>query len=68
MYPSFKVDFYVEVIDGKQTQGDNINMRVYSVKAIPFVHDIRPDGDDKLFVSLMNRFSYGITKYLKENI
>ena len=34
VYPSFNVDFYVDVIDGKQKQADNINMRVYNIKAI----------------------------------
>ena len=68
LYPSFQIDFIVNVVDGKNQNADNINMGVYNVKAIHFEHDIRPDGDDKLFVSLMNRFAYGINSYLKDNI
>lgn len=65
--PSFKVKFMIDVTDNKK-QADNINLKIYSIEAVESTHGMFPTTDEKLFISLLNRFTYGIEKYLNENL
>ena len=65
--PSFKVSFIVDVTDmGKKA--DNINLKIYNVEAVPSTHGLFPTSDEKLFISLLSWFAYGIERYLNENL
>jgi len=66
--PSFKLTFKANVVDGKNKQADNINLKIVKVEAVPSTHQMFPTSDTNLFVSILNRFSFGIQKYLDDNV
>jgi len=66
--PSFKVSFIVDVTDGGKKNADNINLKIYNVEAVKSTHGMFPSSDQKLWISVLNRFAYGIEKYLNDNL